>query len=87
MRKLIKNLKAGDVVLAHGHRLLVTEDARYSLGHVPAEAYGCAMEFVGPSEVASAPAVCLDETNDPYFANGWSFQGNLLAGYVTTEGA
>lgn len=73
--KLISQLKAGDVVRFHGHRLLVTTDA-YST-YEGSFAYGHAIDFVGPSATTCAQSKPIEATQDPYFRNGWTFQGNF----------
>lgn len=69
----VADLKAGDIVAAHGGLFRVTEDARDSRSH---------FSDYGPSDTAYAPAVCIDGHCGAYFYPGssWTFQGRL---YVT----
>lgn len=77
--KRIHELKAGDIVHAHGGRFRVTADACESNGHRPQSAH---LEVAhGPSACAWAPAVCVDGETKGYFWPGsdWRFQGNFHA--------
>ena len=80
--KFIKDLKAGDVVDAHGGRFFVIKDARESQGYRPQA--GHLMTAHGPSECAVARSICMDGEVSGYFWPGstWTFQGNLKAGMV-----
>lgn len=80
--KFIKDLKAGDVVEAHGGRFFVIEDARESQAHRPQA--GHIMTAHGPSDCAVARSICMDGEVSGYFWPGstWTFQGNLKAGMV-----
>lgn len=71
----VADLKAGDIVAAHGGLFRVTEDARDSRSH---------FSEMGPSDVAWAPSVCIESQHGAYFYPGsdWSFQGRL---YVTVR--
>jgi hypothetical protein len=89
-KKYIHQLKAGDLVRAHGGIFQVTQDARESQSHRPTywAGGGAAGEgrghvtLPGPCSCAYAPAVCLEGTIPGYFKPGssWDFQGNFLAG-------
>lgn len=83
MQKRIADLKAGDIVSAHGGKFLVTENARESSSHRPLMAY--LTQAHGPSDCAAARSVCIEGECGGYFYPGkaWSFQGNHLAGKVT----
>lgn len=84
-RKFIFQLKAGDVVRAHGGKFRVLEDARDSRGHRPMADHLVVAH--GPSACAVAPAVCIEGQVGGYFYPGsdWTFQGNLLAGTYAVE--
>ena len=86
MKKYIYNLKAGDIVQAHGGLFRVTEDAKEVAWHRP-RAWGKSYEFEldGPSDCASAEAVCIAGEFEGYFKVGtpWVFKCNALAGQYT----
>ena len=69
--KRIHDFKAGDVVLFHGHRIQLIEDAR------PVADNNVEDFAVTVPSTAAAKGFCLDHTTDPYFENGWVFQGNF----------
>ena len=83
MQTRIHDLKAGDIVLAHGGKFCVTENAHESQGHRPQAAH--LVTAHGPCDCAVAHAVCLEGTIPGYFAPGsiWTFQGNFLAPLCT----
>lgn len=74
-RKRIADLKAGDVVLRHGARFLVEQDAQESGSHRPQAEH--LVQAHGPSCVAWAPARCIEGELHGYFKPGtpWPFQG------------
>jgi hypothetical protein len=86
MKKRIHDLKAGDVVAAHGGKFRVTEGARESQGHRPQAAH--LITAHGPCDCAVAKAVCIEGRIQGYFAPGstWTFQGNFLAPLCTMTG-
>lgn len=86
MKKLIQQLKAGDIVHAHGGVFRVTEDARESGGHRPMASH--LKTAAGPSDCAVAKAECINGSIPGYFCPGsiWTFQGNQKAGELTVEG-
>jgi hypothetical protein len=73
--KTVPQLRAGDVVVQHGGRFLVTADAQESCGHRPR------WPNAGPSDCAWAPSICLTGEIPGYFRPGsaWRQQGNHLA--------
>jgi len=85
MKKSIHDLKAGDVVLAHGGKFRVSKNAHESQGHRPQAAHLVAAQ--GPCDTAVAEAVCIQGRVQGYFAPGstWIFQGNFLAPLCTVE--
>lgn len=88
MRKRVHNLKAGDVVQAHGARFLVTSDAVESKAHRPRFwANGYFHSEHGASDTAYAKAVCIEGYNEGYFhpTSDWIFQGNFKAQLLTVE--
>lgn len=74
--KTTAQLKAGDLVHAHGGVFLITVDARESYGHRPMAAH--LVQAHGPSDCAVAKSVCVEGEVSGYFKPGseWSFQGN-----------
>ena len=86
-QKYISELKAGDLVMAHGGLFKVLHDARESQSHRPTHWKASAghIELEGPCPVAYAQAVCIDGEIKGYFKAGtnWDFQGNFLAGKLT----
>ncbi len=85
MKKLIQQLKAGDIVHAHGGVFRVIEDARESGAHRPMASH--LKTVAGPSDCAVATAECIDGYVTGYFWPGstWVFQGNQKAGELTVE--
>jgi hypothetical protein len=85
MLKTTHQLKAGDVVLAHGGKFRVTEDAKESRTHF--DDFGAKVPKAGPSDTAWAPAVCIDGSCGAYFYPGsnWTFQGNFYAPRLTVQ--
>ncbi len=78
----IADLKAGDIVVAHGGLFRITEQPHDSIGHSrQKDADGWP---VGPAGVAVAPAVCIEGQVSGYFWPGseWTFQG---ATFVTVQ--
>lgn len=75
--KTVPQLLKGDIVVQHGGRFLVTEDARESSSHRPTTGF----DSFGPSDVAVAPSNCIEGAVTGYFWPGssWSQQGNQLA--------
>lgn len=73
--KTPRELKAGDVVEAHGALFVVEVDARESTGHRPP------FNAAGPSDTAFAFGRCIVGEVRGYFSPGssWTFQGNQLA--------
>jgi hypothetical protein len=85
-QKYIAELKAGDLVMAHGGLFKVLHDAKESQSHRPTHwSSSNYVELAGPCPVAYAEAVCLDGEIKGYFKQGtkWDFQGNFLAGKLT----
>ncbi len=81
-RTRIADLKAGDVVCAHGGLFRVTSDAKESNSHRPQAAH--LVTAHGPSKCAIAPAVCIDGEIRGYFAPGrpWTFQGSTAVNVI-----
>jgi hypothetical protein len=81
----IANLKAGDIVHAHGGTFKVLEDARASSSHFPRDAVQ--VHGFGPTVCAVAPAVCLSGVVPGYFRPGsdWTFQGHRVLVNVHVE--
>lgn len=79
--KRVSELKAGDVVKAHGGLFLITESARESRAHRPRA--GHLVTAHGPSYCAVAIAKCLEGCVEGYFEPGraWRFQGNGNVSY------
>ena len=77
--KYISQLKAGDIVRAHGGVFRIIEDARESRSHRPMAAH--LVQAHGPSDCAIAKSVCIEGEFAHYFWPGseWTFQGNNLA--------
>lgn len=77
--KITSQLKAGDLVRAHGGLFRITTDARESHGHRPMAAH--LVQAHGPSDCAVAKSVCVEGEVSGYFKPGsdWTFQGNHLA--------
>ncbi len=91
MFKSTHQLRAGDVVLAHGGKFKVLHDAMESQAHrlqhwTPADSF---FTLPGPCDCAYARAVCLEGEIPGYFRPGteWTFQGNFKAGRLTVEPA
>lgn len=86
MKKYIYNLKAGDIVQAHGGLFKVIEDAHEVAWHRP-RAWGQSynIELAGPSDWAAAKAICIEGEFPGYFKPGseWVFKCNALAGQYT----
>lgn len=81
-RTRIADLQPGDIVSAHGGMFRITAQPFDSICHAPQDpASGW---NVGPSDVAVAPAVCLEGEVPGYFKPGsdWVFQG---ATFVTVN--
>jgi hypothetical protein len=88
MKKRIHNLKAGDIVLAHGARFLVTHNAIESQAHRPKFwADGFFHSEHGASDTAYALAICIEGYIEGYFepSGKWTFQGNFNAPLLTVE--
>lgn len=80
-RKLIHQLKKGDVIQAHGAVFEITEDAYESNGHRPQ--VGHLVTAHGPSDCAVARSVCIggkETTGYIRIGKEWVFQGNQWAG-------
>lgn len=87
MKKFIYNLKAGDLVKAHGGVFKVIEDAHEVAWHRPKywnSATG-SVELMGPSDCAAAAAICIEGEFPGYFKPGseWVFKCNAKAGQYT----
>jgi len=86
-KKYISQLKAGDIVQAHGGTFLITENARYSTGHGSRswESGKGFTYFAEAPDCAIAKSVCLTGEVKGYFEKGteWTFQGNFKAGQYT----
>lgn len=82
MNKRIADLKAGDLVKAHGGLFRVVADPFDSIGHAPADPVSGWP--VGPAGVAVAKAVCIEGQVPGYFWPGsdWTFQGST---FVTVD--
>ena len=74
--KRVSELKAGDMVKAHGGLFLVTESARESQAHRPQA--GHLITAHGPAHCAVAVSKCIEGSVKGYFEPGsvWRFQGN-----------
>ena len=92
VKKHVHELKAGDLVQAHGGVFQVTADARESQAHRPTYWHNGGnsnttgrVTLPGPSDCAYAPAVCIEGNIPGYFKPGsaWDFQGNFKAGKYT----
>jgi len=85
MKKSIHELKAGDVVLAHGGKFRVSKNAQESQIHRPQAAHLTVAH--GPCDTAVAEAVCIQGRVQGYFSPGstWTFQGNFSAPLCTVE--
>lgn len=85
-QKYIAQLKAGDLVKAHGGVFEVLHDARESQSHRPTYWTSSTgrVELDGPCPVAYAEARCVSGEIKGYFCEGtkWDFQGNFLADKV-----
>lgn len=84
-KKYIHELKAGDLVEAHGGIFQVIHNARESQAHRPTYWAGGQegrVTLPGPCSCAYAAAVCIEGEIPGYFKPGstWDFQGNFLAG-------
>lgn len=84
MKKYIYNLKAGDLVKAHGGVFKVIEDAHEVAWHRPrywTSGQGF-VELMGPSDCGAAKAICIEGEFPGYFKPGseWVFKCNALAG-------
>lgn len=77
-RKTPTQLKAGDIVHAHGGIFKVIENARESQSHRPQDDH--LVTGHGPSDCAVAKAICIEGETPGYFKPGseWTFQGNHL---------
>lgn len=77
--KRIHELKAGDIVQAHGGRFRVIADAFECVYAGPQS--DRLKRADGPSAVAGAKAVCIEGIVPGYFHPGseWYFQGNFNA--------
>lgn len=87
MKKLIHDLKVGDIVLAHGGKFRVVQNARESQGHRPQAARLTVAH--GPSDCAVAKAICSEGKIQGYFSPGstWYFQGNFSGPACTVVGS
>lgn len=84
--KYIHQLKAGDLVRAHGGVFKVIEDAKPSLSHHTRDHTGGQFRQLPEApDCAYAIAVCLEGEIPGYFKPGsdWTFQGNFKAGKLT----
>jgi hypothetical protein len=89
MQKRIHNLKVGDVVLAHGAKFLITQNATESQAHRPRFwSNGNFHNEHGASDTAYALSVCIEGYIEGYFepSGEWTFQGNFKAPLLTVEG-
>ena len=79
-RKYTSELKAGDIVRAHGGVFRILEDARESQAHRPQAAH--LEQAHGPCDCAKAKSICIEGEYGHYFWPGseWTFQGNFRAG-------
>ena len=86
--KTIHELKAGDVVYAHGGTFKILYDARPSLSHGTREwkPSGAVYHPEAP-DCAYTEGECLTGEVKGYFSKGtkWTFQGNFKACKVTVE--
>ena len=85
-QKYISQLKAGDVVHAHGGKFRVIEDAKPSIAHHTIDrTNGQYKQLPEAPDCAYAKAVCIEGEFKGYFSVGsdWTFQGNFLAGKLT----
>lgn len=76
--KTTSQLKAGDIVHAHGGVFRVVADARESIRHRPMADHLVIAH--GPSDTAVAKAICIKGEVPGYFQPGspWTFQSNHL---------
>ena len=87
MQKYSYQLKAGDIVQAHGGLFKVIEDAHEVAWHRPR--YWTSnqgfVELPGASDCAAAKAICIEGEFPGYFKPGseWVFKCNALAGQYT----
>jgi hypothetical protein len=86
-KKYSYQLKAGDLVRAHGGLFKVIEDAHEVAWHRPKYWSGSKghIELMGPSDCAAALAICVEGEVPGYFKPGseWVFKCNALAGQYT----
>ena len=88
-KKFIYNLKAGDLVMAHGGVFKILEDAHEVAWHRPrywTSNHGF-IELDGPSDCAAANSVCIEGEFPGYFKPGseWVFKCNAKAGQYTLK--
>ena len=85
-QKYIHQLKAGDIVQAHGGTFKILYDAKPSLSHHTRvhSSHGF-MQLPEAPDCAYTEGVCLTGYVQGYFKEGtnWTFQGNFKAGKVT----
>ena len=83
-KKYIHELKAGDIVQAHGGTFKILYDARPSRAHFTTDWKTC-QQFPEAPDCAYTEGECLTGEVKGYFSKGtnWKFQGNFKAGKVT----
>jgi hypothetical protein len=84
--KFISQLKAGDLIRAHGGVFKVTVDAKPSIAHHTIDrTRGQYKQLPEAPDCAYAKAVCIEGEFPGYFKPGsdWTFQGNFKAGQLT----
>lgn len=91
MKKYSYQLKAGDIVQAHGGLFKVIENAHEVAWHSPKywDSAKGHVELPGASDCAAANAICIQGEFPGYFKPGseWVFKCNALAGqYTLVEG-
>lgn len=88
VKKTVHQLKAGDIVHAHGCKFKVTTDAVPSLSHgTRAWSANGFTYFPEAPDCAVAESVCIEGAVQGYIAVGkpWTFQGNFKASSYTVE--
>jgi hypothetical protein len=89
VKKTIHQFKKGDIVLAHGCKFKITENARPAICAGTSDwspSKGFIYHHEAPS-CAVAQSVCIEGYVKGYIHVGgeWTFQGNFLAGEYTVE--
>lgn len=82
--KAVKDLKAGDVVLTHGMRVKLFEDAKLSTVHADGETYWAKGRVLNRAEV-SRLAVPYSYTDRGDEGHVWSIQSNHLRDWMVED--